>query len=248
MGPTREAVSLRHARRRTDAGGAVRRPRAADRLPLQIRPGPRGPLCHLLIDRGQLQCCAPAPGGPRHHLDLHLARTAQKLLAYRRRMGWSFNWASSSESDFNVDFDGSLAARRKGVAGTAPDLTTIEASRLHQRLTQPGQPPGMLELVANLAFERGVRLLVALVELPAGHPLRGDEAGARERLQVGGRGRLSDAELVGDEDHAHAVLHEVAVTLRWELRLGVLEPLEDLQPFRARERAERLGVERHDTR
>jgi predicted dithiol-disulfide oxidoreductase (DUF899 family) len=27
----------------------------------------------------------------------------EKLLAYRERMGWSFNWASSYESDFNVD-------------------------------------------------------------------------------------------------------------------------------------------------
>jgi predicted dithiol-disulfide oxidoreductase (DUF899 family) len=30
-----------------------------------------------------------------------------KLLAYRRRMGWSFDWASSSESEFSVDFGGS---------------------------------------------------------------------------------------------------------------------------------------------
>jgi predicted dithiol-disulfide oxidoreductase (DUF899 family) len=28
----------------------------------------------------------------------------ENLLAYRRRMGWSFNWASSFESDFNFDF------------------------------------------------------------------------------------------------------------------------------------------------
>jgi predicted dithiol-disulfide oxidoreductase (DUF899 family) len=27
----------------------------------------------------------------------------EKLLAYRERMGWSFNWASSHESDFNAD-------------------------------------------------------------------------------------------------------------------------------------------------
>ena len=27
-----------------------------------------------------------------------------KLLAYRDRMGWSFNWASSYESDFNLDY------------------------------------------------------------------------------------------------------------------------------------------------
>jgi predicted dithiol-disulfide oxidoreductase (DUF899 family) len=28
----------------------------------------------------------------------------EKLLVYRERMGWSFNWASSHESDFNFDF------------------------------------------------------------------------------------------------------------------------------------------------
>ena len=28
----------------------------------------------------------------------------EKLLAYRERMGWSFTWASSHDSDFNVDF------------------------------------------------------------------------------------------------------------------------------------------------
>ena len=27
----------------------------------------------------------------------------EKLLAYRERMGWSFDWASSYESDFNAD-------------------------------------------------------------------------------------------------------------------------------------------------
>lgn len=29
----------------------------------------------------------------------------EKLLAYRERMGWGFNWASSYESDFNFDFE-----------------------------------------------------------------------------------------------------------------------------------------------
>src|SRR5919202_1241527 len=33
----------------------------------------------------------------------------QKVLAYRARMGWSFNWASSYESDFNFDFGVSAA-------------------------------------------------------------------------------------------------------------------------------------------
>ena len=40
-----------------------------------------------------------------------------KLQAYRRRMGWSFPWASSLDSDFNFDFDVSLSEeqQRKGV-------------------------------------------------------------------------------------------------------------------------------------
>jgi predicted dithiol-disulfide oxidoreductase (DUF899 family) len=33
----------------------------------------------------------------------------EQLLDYRRRMGWNFNWASSSESDFNLDFGVSVA-------------------------------------------------------------------------------------------------------------------------------------------
>jgi predicted dithiol-disulfide oxidoreductase (DUF899 family) len=29
----------------------------------------------------------------------------ERLVAYRQRMGWAFNWASSYQSDFNVDFE-----------------------------------------------------------------------------------------------------------------------------------------------
>src|SRR6185437_774821 len=32
-----------------------------------------------------------------------------KLHAYRKRMGWDFNWASSYENDFNFDFGRSVA-------------------------------------------------------------------------------------------------------------------------------------------
>jgi len=41
----------------------------------------------------------------------------EKLLAYRERMGWSFNWASSSESDFNADlgFSTSLEQTREAI-------------------------------------------------------------------------------------------------------------------------------------
>jgi predicted dithiol-disulfide oxidoreductase (DUF899 family) len=42
-----------------------------------------------------------------------------KLLAYRKRMGWNFNWASSYESDFNFDFGRSVS--RETVAGWFAD-------------------------------------------------------------------------------------------------------------------------------
>src|SRR6266480_4761303 len=49
----------------------------------------------------------------------------EKLLAYRRRMGWSFNWASSYESDFNLDCGVSVARRpaspRQPPAGRHPE-------------------------------------------------------------------------------------------------------------------------------
>jgi predicted dithiol-disulfide oxidoreductase (DUF899 family) len=38
-----------------------------------------------------------------------------KLLAYRERMGWSFNWASSHDNEFNWDFDHSMT--REQVSG-----------------------------------------------------------------------------------------------------------------------------------
>src|SRR3990170_1587056 len=41
----------------------------------------------------------------------------EKLQAYKQRMGWGFPWASSSESDFNYDFEASVTEeqQRSGV-------------------------------------------------------------------------------------------------------------------------------------
>jgi predicted dithiol-disulfide oxidoreductase (DUF899 family) len=50
----------------------------------------------------------------------------EKLLAYRERMGWSFNWASSYEGEFNADlgFSTSLEQTRKA---TEPRLDELPA-------------------------------------------------------------------------------------------------------------------------
>jgi predicted dithiol-disulfide oxidoreductase (DUF899 family) len=50
----------------------------------------------------------------------------EKLLAYRERMGWSFNWASSHESDFNFDYGVSAA---EGMTHE-PAVPLLEANEL----------------------------------------------------------------------------------------------------------------------
>jgi predicted dithiol-disulfide oxidoreductase (DUF899 family) len=50
----------------------------------------------------------------------------EKLLAYRRRMGWSFDWASSYESDFNLDFG--VSASEDAPHGAAPLLEANEVA------------------------------------------------------------------------------------------------------------------------
>jgi predicted dithiol-disulfide oxidoreductase (DUF899 family) len=58
-----------------------------------------------------------------------------KLLAYRKRMGWSFNWASSHENDFNFDFGVSAAERT-----TDPAVPLLNANELAVRKLLHEQP------------------------------------------------------------------------------------------------------------
>jgi hypothetical protein len=58
---------------------------------------------------------------------------------------------------------------------------------------------------------------VALVERPLPDSLDANEAGVGEDAQVLAGGGLADAELLGDEDAANAVAHQVSVDLRREV-------------------------------
>jgi predicted dithiol-disulfide oxidoreductase (DUF899 family) len=51
-----------------------------------------------------------------------------KLLAYRQRMGWTFPWASSIDSDFNYDFNVSISEAQQR-AGTA-DYNYVRGSHV----------------------------------------------------------------------------------------------------------------------
>jgi len=92
-----------------------------------------------------------------------------KLQAYRRRMGWSFPWASSFETDFNYDFATSITAeqQRSGFveynfhtedvrpsleAGKQGPLAEIAASTGTDWSTYARELPGM----SAFAFDDGV--------------------------------------------------------------------------------------------
>lgn len=60
----------------------------------------------------------------------------EKLLAYKRRMGWSFPWVSSAGSDFNADF---------GVSFRERDLATGAASYNYRPLAVPAEVAGGLD-------------------------------------------------------------------------------------------------------
>jgi predicted dithiol-disulfide oxidoreductase (DUF899 family) len=70
----------------------------------------------------------------------------EKLLAYRERMGWSFDWVSSFESDFNLDF-GVSAGEGTPHEPPASLLQANEVALLNQLNEQPALR-GKLPLVA----------------------------------------------------------------------------------------------------
>jgi predicted dithiol-disulfide oxidoreductase (DUF899 family) len=80
-------------------------------------------------------CSAIADGfnGSVVHLENHdVAFTAvsraplAKLQAYRQRMGWSFPWASSSESDFNYDFQVTFTEEQQQSGAVEHNFRTMD--------------------------------------------------------------------------------------------------------------------------
>src|SRR5947209_414728 len=49
-----------------------------------------------------------------------------KLRAYKRRMGWSFPWASSFESDFNFDFQAAITEEQQQTGAVEYNFRTVD--------------------------------------------------------------------------------------------------------------------------
>lgn len=55
-----------------------------------------------------------------------------KLQAYKRRMGWTFPWASSFDGDFNFDFTVSVTEEQQRTGGADYNYQSLAASRSHE--------------------------------------------------------------------------------------------------------------------
>ncbi len=75
-----------------------------------------------------------------------------KLQAYKRRMGWTFPWASSLNSDFNFDFNVSLTEeqQREGVEYNYRREAALPERGIGDSLTKGGEGP-----VAEMAATTG---------------------------------------------------------------------------------------------
>ena len=94
-------------------------------------------------------CSAIADGfnGTHVHLENHdvamwaVSRAPlEKLQAYKRRMGWSFPWASSFESDFNFDFNVSVTEEQQRAGNVEYNYRSFDPTPM---LESPG--PGVTE-------------------------------------------------------------------------------------------------------
>ena len=102
-----------------------------------------GVLAHLQARDVTMICVSRAP------LD--------KLLAYRERMGWSFTWASSHESDFNFDF-GVSAGEQLTHDSAAPRPEANELALLKLLTDQPTVRENLPLVTAQNASATGTDL------------------------------------------------------------------------------------------
>ena len=136
LGSNRQGVSFRDRRGHGVSCRSVQRTLTAPHLSLHVRSRVHG---------GCPACSAMADGfnGFAVHLEHHdVAMIAVSrapiaaLQAYKRRMGWTFTWASSLNSDFNYDFNTSFTEEQRALR---QDRLQLQYARHDTRLG-PSRP------------------------------------------------------------------------------------------------------------
>jgi predicted dithiol-disulfide oxidoreductase (DUF899 family) len=103
----------------------------------------------------------------------------EKLLAYRQRMGWSFNWASSHESDFNFDFGVSVADE----AHVALPLLEANEVAAFPLMSDPGVRDGDSVYHCYSSYARGTEFLMGYYAILDRTPKGRDEGDGRMWLR-----------------------------------------------------------------
>ena len=102
-----------------------------------------GVLAHLGANDVTMICVSRAP--------------LEKLLAYRERMGWSFDWASSHDSDFHFDY-GVSAGERTTHDPAPPVLEANELGLLRLLTEQPDVGENLPQIATRNASASGTDL------------------------------------------------------------------------------------------
>src|SRR5258708_923960 len=137
---------------------------------------------------------------------------------------------------------------------TLPRLTAREGARSAPSYSLPcvlrggGQGWGHAAQTARSHLRQDLFLdladlgFVAPIKGPLLDPLGPNEPGPRQHLQMLAGGRLAHSQLLGDEHAADAVLDQIAVLLRAEVPLWLLQPLQDLEAALIGESADGIDV------
>ncbi len=76
-----------------------------------------------------------------------------KLQAYKRRMGWSFPWASSSGSDFNYDFNVSFTEEQQRSGNIEYNYCKSGVSSRENEIVEAGATPEGAKLAATVGTD-----------------------------------------------------------------------------------------------
>ena len=97
-------------------------------------PGLERGLQELLVLGRRLRAHDPASRRARHHAGGDLARAAAKSSTRsRQRMGWTFDWLSSADGDFNYDYAVSFTPERRSSQATRSTISAPPASASRMR-------------------------------------------------------------------------------------------------------------------
>ena len=149
--------------------------------------------------------------GPRPHLEHHDVRIVaisraplDKLEAYRRRLGWQFDWVSSHGSDFNYDFRVSFTPEEIASGRIDYNFGTIDVDPRYMSEELPGisvfakDETGAIFLVQSI-YARGLDLLIGTSHYFDITPKGRNEAGNPDWLK-----RRDTYEDAGKADACHA--------------------------------------------